>query len=112
MVYPTQGDVQSCCNTLGTSPEDVLIAHIRSDHIMWGKKCGYTSQQITNGINSDIERATEYWLETRDDGRSGWANLACKSIEGEWIEAKIGSMAKFGVRPMICLDLGKLLDII
>ena len=111
VVYPTQGDVQSCCNTLGTSPEDVLIAHIRSDHIMWGKKCGYTSQQITNGINSDINSATAYWLETRDDGRSGWANYVGQS-NGKWVSARIGSGAPFGIRPMICLDLNKLLDII
>lgn len=110
VVHPTASEIRACCPHLGTTPEDGLVRFIRSDKQEQGRRYHYNSLQIENGIKSDIERATAYWLSTSSTDRSGFANYVGQAVGGGWIAARIGAGAPFGVRPMIRINLDKLLD--
>ena len=110
VVHPLSSEVSAACGTLGTSPEDGLVSYIIQERRSEGRRYNYNALQIENSIKSHIEDASPYWLSTNSRERSGFANYVGKAVAGGWISARIGACASFGVRPMICISVEKLLD--
>jgi len=110
VTHPSASEIRACCPHLGTTPEDGLLRSIRSEKTERGRQYHYNSLQIENSIKSATQDAEAYWLSTSSTDRSGFANYVGRAVGGGWIAARIGAGASFGVRPMICLNLDKLLD--
>ncbi len=100
---PTEREVMKGCGWLGVSPEDGLVNWITAEAKREGKEYGDTYEQISNDIKNDTERVNAYWLAGYEEG--GFANYVSSGRR----VGKIGAGAKFGVRPMVTIDINEYL---
>ena len=100
---PTASEVMRGCGRMGVSPEDGLVKWIESEAKREGKEYGYTYEQISNDIKHDTERVNAYWLNGYEEG--GFADY----VSSDCRVGKIGAGAKFGVRPMVAIDINEYL---
>lgn len=84
-------------------PTKALKDHIIEEQQEAGRRFMYNNLQIQNGIKSQLESCEPYWLITHNL-RDGFANYMGRDWNGDWISARIGSGAPFGVRPVITVD--------
>lgn len=84
-------------------PTKALRDHVIEQQQEDGRRFMYNNLQIQNGIKSQLENCEPYWLVTHNL-RDGFANYVGRGWEGDWICARIGAGAPFGVRPVITVD--------
>lgn len=97
------GDEATVKGNKHVTPTNALREYVIAEQQEAGRRYMYNSLQIQNGIKSELERCEPYWLVTHNT-RDGFANYVGRGWEGEWICARIGSGASFGVRPVITVD--------
>lgn len=92
------------------TPTEALKKYIIKQQQEDGRRFMYNNLQIQNGIKSQLESSEPYWLVTHNL-RDGFANYVGRGMKDDWICARIGSCAEFGVRPVITVDRIELIKI-
>ncbi len=105
-MLPNAADVKKCAKTVAVTPEDTLEKAIRLKVQTDGRLFGYNKLQIANLTESQLNDVRAYWLYTQDNGRSSFASY----VSRDTTIGRIGAGARFGIRPMIRIDLEKLLN--